>query len=224
MPSTDQSALDFLAGLEAKYAKLGEQIAFIRAELGLDPTEIPPPGSAGSAQASAGVPASSRPGQIRSDQFFGMSIPQAVKEYLGIMKQPQGPKTIENALRAGGLITTSNQFYANLSTALKRLRDQGEVINLPGGVWGMAAWYKGRAQMAEKPGAKKKGAKKKRAGKQMARGASSAPAAKAASPAGGASSTTWKAFLAERTRAGKTMKEASEEWAAQKAAGQTSAL
>ena len=79
--------------------------------------------------------------EIRSDTFFGLSVPMATKKYLGMTgRQPKSPQEIVAALDAGGCV---NATYSNVYTALKRLRTAGEVHKLPNGEWGLAEWYPG---------------------------------------------------------------------------------
>ena len=204
MPDPNQSLDQYLAELEAEYAALGDKIAFIRDRLGLEPGQ----GGTGPLQSSGMAPNGLRSSStIRSDEFFGMSVPKAIRAYLGIVKKPQSPKEIEKAILAGGLITQSKKFYANVFTALKRLRAAGEVIQVPGSGYGLAEWYKGRTMTTEQGAAAKKKATKKR----------KKPAKKKAVGA----QTAYQKFLAIQLKSGKSMSEAAEAWRAHKAAGGT---
>jgi hypothetical protein len=236
VPSPDQTVQELLAELEGQYAKLRDAINVIRGTLGME-TLVVSETTVSSDQATATVipGGGSRPGMIRSDQFFQMKVPEAIKAYLAIMKQPQKPKSIEKALRDGGLITTSSTFYANVLTALKRLREQGEVTQLPGGGgWGLAEWYKGRTLAGSAPAQKKgpkKGTKKaKRAGRAAGVGQQDTPkptarakaAPKAVEPTSNGTSTdlgrgAYLKFQREQIKAGKSMAEAAAEWRARKA-------
>ena len=152
MPNPDQSLDQFLAELEAEYAALGDKIAFIRERLGLEPDQ----GDTGPLQSSGMASNGSRSsGTVRGDEFFGMSLPDAIRAYLAIVKKPQTPKQIETAILSGGLITTAKHFYANVFTALKRLRKSEEVIQVPGSGYGLAEWYKGRTMTPEQGAAAK---------------------------------------------------------------------
>jgi len=122
-----------------------------------------------------------------------MSIPEATKRFLAIMKQPQTPKAIVDGLKAGGIISNATHFYANVFTTLKRLRLSGDVVNTTNG-WGLSEWYPNKPKLAEKP--KKKGRKTaKRSGE-----------AKPAQP------SAYRQFLSEQLKAGKTMADAAQEW------------
>lgn len=83
-----------------------------------------------------GMGSASESATIRADAFFGMSVPQAVKKYLGMTgRVPKSPQDITEALKRGGQEQAS---YNNVYTALKRTPG---VIKLPSGEWGLSDWY-----------------------------------------------------------------------------------
>ena len=207
MPNPEQSLDQFLAELEAEYVALGDKIAFIRERLGLEPGQEATGPLQSSGMASNG-PRSA--GTLRGDEFFGMSLPDAIRAYLGIVKKPQTPKQIETAILAGGLITTAKHFYANVFTALKRLRAAGEVVQVPGSGWGMAEWYKGRTMTTEQGAAAKKKSTKKSTKRPKKRTKKTGPP------------TAYQTFLSGQFKQGKTMSEAAAAWRAHKAAASTS--
>lgn len=191
----------YLGQLEAQRATLSIQIAGVRAALGLQAEDGQPavPVSGGIAPTGA-VAVRVIQGKIRVDEFFRLSTPQAVKKYLAIMKQPQGPKAIAEGLKAGGLITNAKNLYANVFTALKRLRIAGEVALTPNG-WGLSEWYPNQPKGGpDKKKGRRRGTKKK--------AVNTKPAAKKASG--------YRAFIAEQMRGGKSMAEAAETWRKQK--------
>jgi hypothetical protein len=140
-----------------------------------------------------------------------MSIPEAIKSYLEIMKQPQTPKAITDGLKAGGVLSESTHFYANVRTALKRLKLQGQVVNTKTGGWGLAEWYAGRAgaALADRPRKKGKGSRKK--GPRGEANGSKAPSAPSGQP------SAYQRFVAEQRAAGKTLKEIGPLWQRKKA-------
>lgn len=188
----DQGLQDYLARLEAQRATLNIQIAGVRAELGLaadeDAQAATVPGAAAVADGKRDIVT----GRIRPDEFFRMSIPEAIKRFLEIMKQPQAPKAIADGLQAGGILSESKHFYANVFTALKRMRVQGVVMNTKKG-WGLAEWYAGRSGGMPEPKPKK--AKR---GKAL-KGVPPKPSA-------------YRTFLSEQMTAGKSMKDAAAAW------------
>ena len=215
---TPISAAAILAKLEEEVAPKIQAIAVFRAELGLPPWD----GIARNGMATAAAPEQGREppahGVIRRDEFFRMSIPDAIKRYLQIMKQPQPPKAIAEGLKAGGVLSTAKRFYANVTTALSRMESAGVLVNTQNG-WGLDEWYAGRAKPIETA---KKGNKRRRS----RNGKAAAPAAKTsqakdlsenatASRRTGATSS-YQAFMAERRKAGMSLKDIAKAWKEQK--------
>jgi hypothetical protein len=84
----------------------------------------------------------SEPREIASDTFFGMSIPDAIKKFLRIVKKKQPAMAIMKALEDGGLSHASKNFYSTVSTVLRRLEGRGEIVQV-GKDWGLVEWYPG---------------------------------------------------------------------------------
>ena len=85
-----------------------------------------------------------------SDAFFNMSIPDAVKKYLAMVKRKQSTKRIVEALERGGYPHQSKNFYNTVFGVLNRhWKTQGEIVKV-GSEWGLAEWY-GGARPKEKP-------------------------------------------------------------------------
>lgn len=138
-----------LADLRARRDQLNIAIGAIE-QLGKALTEGPPPQevipSNGSGPPSREAPGSASP--IASDAFFKLSVPDAAKKYLSMIKRPAGAKEIERALREGGFQTKAKNFYANLYTSLIRSEGTFEKV---GKKWGLTEWYPqtGRAKNAD---------------------------------------------------------------------------
>jgi hypothetical protein len=199
----------WLDDLEATQAKNALIIASLRERLGLEPGEGVTPLASPVVRPSNGT--GQHHGPIRADTFFGLSIPEAIKKYLSIMKRPQFPKAIADALLEGGVLSQATNFSLNVNTALKRLRDSGVVVSTREG-WGLAAWYPNRKQVETAP-AKKKAAKK--VAKKSKPVLMKAAVKKTHNPP---SNTGWHRFLGEAAKEGKTMKQAAAEWKQRKAA------
>jgi hypothetical protein len=222
MAESEMSALEsWLAEVEAEIVERQILAGKLRERLGI-PAGDSGPGTASSSPQPARLdrgPAFGQPGRFRPDEFFGMSIPEAIKAYLGIMKQPQGPKAIVEGLRSGGLLTNAKHFYANVATALKRLRVQGQVTLTPNG-WGLSAWYPNRAKLLNAEGKKGRTGRRKR-GKSSAKrrlsGENKAEISPNGKHEGAASVNSYRVFVGEAMKAGKTMAQAAEEWKRQKA-------
>ncbi len=210
---TDVAAL--LADAEAERAELDVVIAHLRRKLGLAAGEAA--GNGTTAPTSAGRDALIVAGRVRPDEFFRLSIGEAVMKYLAIMKQPQNPMAIVNGIKAGGILTNAKNFYANVNTELKRLRERDLIVNTPSG-WGLAEWYPQRPRTPEPAKPKKKGRPKGAKGrakpttKNPTTKAPSEPHAPVQKQGGG-----WAAFAGEQIKAGKSMKEAAAAWKAMKA-------
>lgn len=204
MPDQTLDLSTFLAELEADRARLDIQIAGLRSRLGIAASEN------GAAPVGLGaVREPSAAGRVSPTEFFRMSVPEAVIAYLEIMKQPQTPKAIADGLKAGGILSEAKHFYANVFTALKRLKAAEKVVNTKRG-WAPSWWFEGRSGgiTEKKPKRHKKSVK----GTQKVKKA--AKAARAPKQARG-----FHAFMAERLKTGKTMKEAAAEWQKKKAEG-----
>ena len=72
---------------------------------------------------------------------MGKSIPAATKLYLSAVKKKQTTKEITNALRDGGVESTSKNFDNIVTTALHRLRMSGVLLRFKDGGWGLAELY-----------------------------------------------------------------------------------
>ena len=120
-----------LEQLEAERAQLDATIAYLRQRLGV-PDSVGATGSPGRAGTT----------EIRPDAFFGMTAPDAVKAYLGMVKQPRGASEITKALLAHGFTTSSSTPANAIRTTLGRLADNGEVVQIKKN-WGLAEWYPG---------------------------------------------------------------------------------
>ena len=117
-----------IADLEAKKAQLDSAIQAIRAVANL--------GSLGSAAVQTPTPN----GTIPSDAFLGMSIPEATKKLLGIVRKRIGTPQIIELLAQGGLPAPAyNTAYAVLR---RRQQQVGDIINISGD-WGLKEWTPG---------------------------------------------------------------------------------
>jgi hypothetical protein len=111
-----------LADLEAKKAQIDAAIAAIRALAGI-----------GTASPNQGASQGLEP-----HSFLGMSIPDATKKYLSIVKRKQSTQDIMKALEAGGLPPS---LYNTIYGVLRRRQKQvGDIINFKGD-WALAEWY-----------------------------------------------------------------------------------
>ena len=211
----DQSAdiKTYLAALEADTAIGIAMIAKIRRDHQMEPwsgvAATPVQAQAVGVRDNVGAP-----GQVRPDEFFRMTIPDAIVKLLGIHRKPQPSRSIVDGLRDGGMLSNAKNFASNVWTAINRMQASGVMVNTPTG-WGLADWYPGRPPKTPlEPLAK-------RAAKKVAK----APAKKAtpktvkreaASAKLGSQRGNYPAFMRERRAAGRSLIEANADWKAQK--------
>jgi hypothetical protein len=77
---------------------------------------------------------------IPRDAFFGMTIPEAAKKYLSIVKVTKSNSELCAALLKGGFKTQANNFGEVVRSTLQRHTDFVKVS----GEWGLAEWYGNR--------------------------------------------------------------------------------
>lgn len=149
-----------VADLRAKRAALDAAIAGLEQWQGLGGEDAP------------GASTEIRPdpriesGEIRSDSFFGLSIPDAIRKCFRLSKRPLSLSELTNSLKNGGMLTTATNLMATVSATLQRMKQQsGEVVALGKGQWGLAEWYPGlRKEKIEAIAKPKKSGKRNKTG------------------------------------------------------------
>jgi len=122
-PGIDYQAV--LADLENKKSQIEQAIAAIKGIVATASGNEAPVRSGGSSN-------------VAANEFFGMSIPDAVKRYLGMVKQKQSTQDLIKTLEVGGMPPIS---YATIYAVLRRRQKQfGDIVNMKGD-WGLAEWY-----------------------------------------------------------------------------------
>lgn len=111
-----------------------------------------------------------QPTELPQGAFLNKSLPAAVKLYLSSVVKKQTIREIANALREGGVESTSDNFEGVITGCLHRMKANGELLKFKDG-WALAERYPAhiRASLAQDGGSKRKTAKKK--GKKTAKGA-----------------------------------------------------
>ncbi|MGH7724400.1 MAG: hypothetical protein ACREOU_03135 [Candidatus Eiseniibacteriota bacterium] len=129
-----------LADLEAKKSKIEAAIEVIRTMV---------EGGGADGQPSLGPPGAPDLA-LRSDSFFGMSIPDATEKFLRATKRPQSPPAIARALEQGGYTHSSSNFPNTVRASINRL--PGKFVQV-GREWGLVEWYPGmrRAKRGGEP-------------------------------------------------------------------------
>lgn len=214
MPDQNPGLREYLEDLLKRRAALDIQISGALEALGETVESLNGQLTATPSIATGNLTMASREGssdRIRSDQFFRMTVPEAIQAFLEIKKQPQTPKAIADGLEQGGILSESKHFYANVFTALKRLRKQGLVVNTRRG-WGLAEWYAGRSGVMAQPTKPKR--RKKAGAKSSAQSKTKTKVKKAKDKGDGSgpAPVSYRAFVGEQIRAGKTMSEAAAAW------------
>lgn len=129
----------FIADLEAKRAALDQAIASLRAVMASGALAVNAsdsmPGMADS------VSVALHGGEVPAGAFLAKSIPEATKLYLSIVKRKQTTREIADALRKGGMETTSANFEGIVAAGIHRAsKKDGEIVKV-GRAWALAAWY-----------------------------------------------------------------------------------
>jgi hypothetical protein len=108
--------------------------------------------SVGTVTAPAKLPSPARfPRLLAPDAFFRMSVPDAIKGYLNIVKRPKTAKDITEGLQQGGLTTKAKNLYATVYPTLLRMEEGGEVVRVTKNEWGLTEWYPGARKSNQSP-------------------------------------------------------------------------
>jgi len=130
--------LELLADLEKDLAELQTTIAVIRRRLGQPATH---PASTG-----GGNPDEPR-GQGKP--YLGMSVLDASKKYLRLVKEPKAPSEIAEALHLGGVHSRSSDFNGIVRTTLFKRGHEIGIEKFGKGKWGLDEWRPGRRNSQE---------------------------------------------------------------------------
>jgi hypothetical protein len=78
--------------------------------------------------------------EIQHDSFFGMTIADAARKYLGMVKATKSTSDICAALERGGLKHSSKDFPMTMRSTI---RQSEGFTRVPNGEWGLTEWYPG---------------------------------------------------------------------------------
>jgi hypothetical protein len=130
-----------LTELLEERANLDRMIAWVQAKLAIEERGVGPiPGTVTMPSVAQGTAVLRFP-RLRQDAFFKMSVPEAIRAFLNIMKRPQTARDITDALQAGGLSHKAKDLYQTVFPTLQRMKSNGEVGKLANGEWGLSEWY-----------------------------------------------------------------------------------
>ena len=139
-----------LADLMAKRSQIDAAIEVIRSLIGSSAVadgasngDAPPATSASPTTGPQTSPSSLSGVQLQSDTFFGLTTAAAVRKYLSMVKRPQTPTAIAEAIHRGGQVHAADldSAFKNVYTALSRSKDFVKTRNKE---WGLAEWYVNR--------------------------------------------------------------------------------
>ena len=141
-PNELTAMLANLPALKAQHERLGRLIEALEAFV-----------DGGSVVAAAGgnVPRGGKV-MLRPDLFFGKSASEATKMYLAMVGHAVSVREITQALVQGGIGSTPEATYANVSSALKRLKKAEEVVSPKRNLWGLTSFYGGTKKKREQNG------------------------------------------------------------------------
>jgi hypothetical protein len=150
--------LEYLARLKARRAQIDSLIAAIESDLA-NPSDGPalePPAN--------GLPAPDSFGAaIHPDTFFSLSILEAAKKFLKMVRRAQTTGAIADALGKGGL---KRPDVNSLSSILVRAAKGREVVKVGKGMWGLAEFYPKAPREPEAPRKPSKQPKRRTTGRK----------------------------------------------------------
>jgi hypothetical protein len=92
------------------------------------------------APASSSLLSRTEESQVHHDTFFGMTIGEAARKYLSMVKTTKSTADIAANLEHGGLKHSSKDFPTTVRSILGQRED---FLRVPNGDWGLAEWYPG---------------------------------------------------------------------------------
>ncbi len=85
-------------------------------------------------------------GDVASGSFADLTLTEATRAYLDMVKEPQSTAEIADALEQGGYPTESRNFRNTVRSVLDRhAKTVGEIVKVHRN-WGLAEWNRGRGK------------------------------------------------------------------------------
>lgn len=166
MPNEKLDYAAMLSDLRIKKAALEASIATLESAMALGVLgQLPEGVDLSTAASGSGAAESAMPIELPHHAFLGVSVPQAIKTYLEVVKKKQTIKEIASALKEHGMESTSDSFEGIVTSALNRLKGNGEVLRFKDG-WGLTAWYPASLRTQINTAAKPRKTGKKRSKKK----------------------------------------------------------
>jgi hypothetical protein len=132
--------LELLADLEKDLAELQTAISVIKKRLGQ--AAPPSPTHVGSNDDQ----------RVQGKPFLGLSVLDASKKYLRMVKEPKAPSEIAEALHLGGVHSRSSDFNGIVRTTLFKRGHEVGIEKFGKGKWGLDEWRPGRRNSQEPQG------------------------------------------------------------------------
>lgn len=141
MPNEKVDYAALLSDMKIKKAALEASIATLESAMALGVLgQLPEGVDLSAAASSSGAVESAVPVELPHHAFLGVSMPQAIKTYLEVVKKKQTIREISVALKEHGMESTSDNFEGVVTGSLNRLKSNGEVLRFKDG-WGLTSWY-----------------------------------------------------------------------------------
>jgi hypothetical protein len=130
-----------LANMESKRSALEAAINSLRAAMAAGALGVT---ASGEVIPVTGIPSPSSGHHgidIPNGAFHGKTVTEAIKAYLGTIKKKQKTRQIVEALKKGGIESSSDKFLNIVYNALSRMQTvTGEVVKV-GTEWGLSEWF-----------------------------------------------------------------------------------
>lgn len=180
MPQEAISYPAILADMKAKRSALDSSISALEAALASGALGQSVESTAVTGETNTG--AGSAPVDLPTGAFLGKSVPVAIKLYLEATRRKQPPQEIAKGIQALGVESTSGNFPMIVGTALRRLRDSGDVYQFKDG-WGLSSWVPAALRKSLDSAVQATPKKKKKAKAKKTNSTKKAEPAKKADPA-----------------------------------------
>lgn len=176
MPTENETVMDyraFLADLEAKRAALDSTINSLRAFLSMG--GIGRPGGGAPSAVGSHHLLEIHGGEVPAGAFLGKSIPESAKLYLSIVKSKKTTREIADALRKGGMETSSTNFENIVHAGLNRAMNNASAFLRVGKTWALPEWYPAGVRVAQDRRENRKPRKTKRRRSERQQSAAEVP-------------------------------------------------
>jgi hypothetical protein len=132
-----------IADLRAQKDKIDQAISLLESLRGAGVSMSS--GMASAAAAAAGKHDNNPVPALGPGAFLSMSIPDAARKLLSSQRRQMTTAEITREIERGGVVLTSSDKVNTVgSVLLRRFYQNGDIVRVSRGIWGLAAWYPGR--------------------------------------------------------------------------------